>query len=68
MRRVRLSKAFLLKLQDLLTFGADRFGTKVAADKRALVDQMIFSTLERHPGIGSLDEVLGVYTMRKSVV
>lgn len=66
MRRVRPSLTFDESLRNLLLFGEDNFGPRVADKKRERFLSVISTNIREFPGIGRFDEKLGVYVFHVS--
>lgn len=66
MRSVRLSRTFADTLKAQLRFGAERYPNTLVEEKRGLVERTIFEVLRRHPGIGRMNEELGLRSFRVS--
>ena len=62
MRTIRVSRSFLAALHELLAYGEARFGKAVVDDKRTRVERAIERILKEYPGIGRLEEHLGLYS------
>jgi plasmid stabilization system protein ParE len=60
MRRIVRSRTYTRQLQDLIEFGADRFGVLVANDKLAELDRTVRQHLAFFPGTGKRDRRLGL--------
>ena len=66
MRRLRPSITFEVSLENLLLFGEEKFGPKVADKKRERFLRVIATNIREFPGIGRFDEALGVYVFHVS--
>ena len=66
MRRIRPSLSFEVSLTNLLLFGEEKFGPRIADQKRVRFFSVIETNIREFPGIGRFDEKLGVYVFHVS--
>lgn len=64
MRRIKRSATFTLEFQALLAQGIPRFGYRLIAQKRDLVENFVKTFLVIFPGAGNVDPDIGLHTYR----
>ena len=62
MRRIKRSATFVAEFQALLAQGLPKFGLRVVAQKRDLVEDFVRTFLIEFPGIGTIDPDIGLHT------
>lgn len=62
MRRIKRSATVTEEFQTLLAQGVPKFGYRLVAQKRDLVEEFVKSFLVDFPGGGGMDEDIGLHT------